>query len=82
LPRLIGQSEAREPTFLFVILVRRIIITSLGLPICLGRTLLFMFWMKSQDEAIDVLDERLWKAFRAIFLEFRLEVCECFGLVV
>jgi hypothetical protein len=81
LPLLIGQSEAREHTFLFVLLVRRIIVIRLDVPICLGRTLLFMFRVKSQDKAVDVLDKRLWKVC-ANFLEFRLEVWECFGLVM
>jgi hypothetical protein len=81
LPLLIGQSEAREHTFLFVLLFERIIVTRLDLPICLRRTLLFMFWVKSQDEAIDVLDKRLWKVCANV-VEFRLEVWECFGLVM
>jgi len=81
LPLLVGQSEAREHTFLFVHLVERTIATRLGVPICLGRTLFFMFRVKSQDEAINVLDKRLWKVC-ANFLEFRLEVCECFALAM
>jgi len=78
---LIGQSEAREHTFLFVLLVRRIIATRLDIPICLGRTLLFMFRVECQDEAVNVLDEGLRKVCTGL-LEFRLEVHECVGLVM
>lgn len=40
-----------------------------------------MFRVKRQDEAINVFDEGLGKVC-VNFLEFRLEVCECFGFVM